>query len=99
MDDEDFIEEETSTAESPTEAHVSWRVFVWVVGILTTICLLSLGTSINAQSQIAQMKEQLNNADHKLELSLTQIQTDLSWIKIALVAHNEGTQIPPIPKK
>lgn len=100
MDEEETIEEEeTPTAESPTEAHVSWRVFVWVVGVLTSICILSLGTAINAQSQVSQMREQLHDADHKIELALSTLQTDMGWIKQALIAHDTGTPFPPPPKK
>ncbi len=61
--------------------HVSWTVFTWAMAIIFIIFGFIFTQVTSALSQVADISN--NNNDIKVQLS--QIQTDLNWIKVQIV--------------
>lgn len=56
---------------------VSWATFIWVIGIIT----LCLGWSFNTQAQLSEKVDVYSGQLLEIRTQLSQIQTDLVWIK------------------
>ena len=59
------------------DKYVSWFVFIWAIGILT----LCLGWSFKTQAQLNDKVDIYSNQLLEIRTQLSQIQTDLMWIK------------------
>ena len=57
--------------------YVSWQVFVWVIGILTIV----IGWCFVAQAATSERVDEYNQQLLEIRTQLSQIQTDLHWIK------------------
>ena len=49
---------------------VSWKVFIWAIGLLTTFTLLGVSVSMSAKADVGDIKSEQGS-----------IQTDIQWIK------------------
>lgn len=59
---------------------VSWTVFAWVVGII----FLILGILITSDTALSNKLDLSQKEELKIQTQLSQIQTDIQWIKQAL---------------
>jgi len=57
--------------------YVSWQIFVWVVGIITIV----IGWCFVAQANTSEKVDKYNQQLLEIRTQLSQIQTDLQWIK------------------
>lgn len=53
--------------------YVRWTVFVWVIGIITTILFASVGVSMSAKADVSASQGDIKS-----------LQSDISWIKNSL---------------
>ena len=60
--------------------YVSWTVFTWVIGFM----IAAIGWSFAAQASSAGVTEKCNLQLLGIETQLSQIQTDLQWIKMGM---------------
>lgn len=60
---------------------VSWVVFIWVVAVLTGFMGYAFNEAREAQRMVANNKEYYQIEMAKVQAQLSQIQTDLQWIK------------------
>lgn len=66
--------------EEKGEKMVSWRVFTWVMGIVT----LLIGILFQAQAALSGKVETISDNNIEIRTQLSQIQTDILWIKRAM---------------
>ena len=59
------------------QRYVNWQVFVWVIGIMT----IAMGWCFMTQATTCKKVDQYNQQLLEIRTQLSQIQTDLSWIK------------------
>jgi len=57
--------------------YVSWQIFVWVIGIITIV----IGWCFVAQANTSEKVDKYNQQLLEIRTQLSQIQTDLQWIK------------------
>jgi len=57
--------------------YVSWQIFVWVIGIITVV----IGWCFVAQANTSEKVDKYNQQLLEIRTQLSQIQTDLQWIK------------------
>jgi len=57
--------------------YVSWQIFVWVIGIITIV----IGWCFVAQAATNEKVDKYNQQLLEIRTQLSQIQTDLQWIK------------------
>ena len=57
--------------------YVSWQIFVWVIGIITIV----IGWCFVAQAATSEKVDKYNQQLLEIRTQLSQIQTDLQWIK------------------
>jgi len=67
-------------AKQKAPRYVSWTIFTWVIGIMT----LAIGWSFAAQASSAEITENFNLQMLEIKTQLSQIQTDLQWIKMGI---------------
>ncbi|MBI5402484.1 MAG: hypothetical protein HY959_03725 [Ignavibacteriae bacterium] len=60
--------------------YVSWAVFIWAIGIIFIV----LSVVFAAQASINTKLDNYQVENQKIQSQLSQIQTDLSWIKLQL---------------
>jgi hypothetical protein len=66
------------------ERKVSWTVFVWAMGIT----LIVIGWMFTKMNSLEAKVETIATQSNRIEVQLSQIQTDLQWIKVNLVQGN-----------
>ena len=57
--------------------YVSWQIFVWVIGIITIV----IGWCFVAQAATSKKVDEYSQQLLEIRTQLSQIQTDLQWIK------------------
>jgi len=57
-------------AETKNNQWVSWRVFVWAIGLLTTLTLMGVTVSMSAKADVGVIRTEQSS-----------IITDIQWIK------------------
>ena len=57
--------------------YVSWQIFVWAIGIITVV----IGWCFVAQANTSEKVDKYNQQLLEIRTQLSQIQTDLQWIK------------------
>lgn len=71
--------------EEKGEKMVSWRVFTWAMGLVTLI----LGILFQAQNALSDRVDGISATNNEIKTQLSQIQTDIQWIKSALEKENK----------
>ena len=61
------------------EKYVRWIVFIWIIGIITTILFSSIGISMKAKSEVSELRGELKVYS-----------TDILWIKNTLIEIKES---------
>ena len=57
--------------------YVSWHIFIWVIGIITVV----IGWCFVAQAATSKKVDEYSQQLLEIRTQLSQIQTDLQWIK------------------
>ena len=57
--------------------YVSWHIFIWAIGIITIV----IGWCFVAQATTSRKLDEYNGQLLEIRTQLSQIQTDLQWIK------------------
>lgn len=68
--------------------YVSWFVFTWAISII----MLVIGWQFISISRVVDNVSDNSVNRFKIETQLSQIQTDLSWIKTTLSDHSKETK-------
>ncbi len=75
------IEEDIKRFEGKLCEIVSWKVFIWIVGIFLTILIPIMGWRISVVNDL-QAKVEANNAQFLIiQTQLAEIMTDIKWLK------------------
>lgn len=76
------MEERIISSEAPKtkSKYVPWGIFTWIIGIIFII----LGWVIWAEAGFNGQLVEHDNKDLEIQTQLSQIQTDLNWIRKAL---------------
>ena len=57
--------------------YVSWHIFIWAIGIITIV----IGWCFVAQANTSEKVDEYSQQLLEIRTQLSQIQTDLQWIK------------------
>jgi len=57
--------------------YVSWHIFIWAIGIITIV----IGWCFMTQATTCEKVDEYNQQLLEIRTQLSQIQTDLQWIK------------------
>jgi len=66
------------------EKFVRWAIFIWAIGIIFMLFTVLSGSVLAMQNKLETYKEQQNANNLEIKTQLSQIQSDLQWLKNAL---------------
>ena len=69
------------------ENKVSFKVFIWAIGIIMTVMSLILSSHVNTNKKVDAVKNDL--ADIRVDISA--MRTDISWIKTTIADNKNIT--------
>lgn len=69
---------------SETKRHITWGVFCTVIGAICAVYAFLYGYTWNRMSVVEAKQDQQSAANMDIKSQLSQIQTDILWIKDAI---------------
>lgn len=66
------------------DSYVNYYVFIWAIGILTTLIMIAIGTSMSAKADVsvigAKLETQMNDTEW-IKQTLSEIKADIKSLK------------------